>query len=210
MAKNRDRRKDPKPKAPRGEIPQLRKARPDLLNRISDKVGYCPSWHHPGLSAMEIAKEMNEHVDDVSDCLATLTRQGRVEGRGDRFYPAPEPKPPKPKKPELNPAILLKIRKVFTRVTTASPSDFKGVDEIDKYLVNLAEEGFIARIEGSYAEVDRQEPRPSAYLWKGGRHRKTQNGVCPWCKKSTRRHARAEVHDLEQCRLDMIALIMSD
>lgn len=204
MAKNRDRRKDPKPKPPKGETPLLRKARPDLLPRVATRV-------RDGLSttAEKLARELREHAEDVSDCLAALIREGRVIKDGSGFRQAPDPLPPPPKKLEkLDPAVLLKVRRVFERVETAAETDFKGVDDIKRHLDRLLQDRLIAKVGEKYVLREHPTvPGRASYRQPRASH---GSGVCPWCKKPSRRHARSEVHDSEQCRLDMIKDIMGE
>ncbi len=220
MAKNRDRRKDPKPKPPKGEPPPIRKARPDLLIQVGKKL-QALDWART-TSPEALAKELREHVQDVQDCLDALALRGgavkRENGLRTCFAAAPLAAPPKPKKREkLDPSTVLKMRRVFEKVGIASAADFAGVHDVDKYLEQLRESGLItwsgavptagATKSASYRLVDRSA------VWKpasGAPRPARGNGRCPWCNCPARRHARAEVHDPEQCRMTMIALIMKD
>lgn len=223
MAKNRDRRKDPKPKPAKGDPPPVRKARPDLLIQVGKKL-QALDWARTTSPAV-LAKELREHVEDVQDCLDALALRGGAVRHENSFAAPPPAVPPKPKKREkLDPSIVLKMRRVFEKVGVASAADFAGIHDVEKYLEQLRESGVItwsgavpfvtvpqdlAAASGVlYRLVDRRH-----FVWKPASRAPRPargNGRCPWCNCPARRHARAEVHDPEQCRMTMIALIMKD
>jgi hypothetical protein len=224
VAKNRDRRREHKPEPPKkGDPPALRKARPDLLLRVYRHVhDDCSSSRWRGWTAMEVAKALHEHVDDVTDCLLHMIRVGQVSEQNGTYYIAPtKPPPPPPPKVRVNPSILLRVRKVFDRVATAKLEDFGGLDGVKQCIDELVNKGWLAKLsDGSYHVLSRTNWGPnSSYSpvttrgmlgprngWKESRG----SGVCPWCGGKTRRHARTAVHDKEACRLLMISNIMAD
>lgn len=199
MAKNRDRRRDKKPEPKRDDPPPLRKARPDLLLRVYRHVHDDRTFARwQGWTAMQVAKAMGEHVDDVTDCLLHMIRIGEVvEQNGLYLVAPPKPPPPPPPKVRVNPALLLKVRKVFSRMATVKLEDFGGLDGVKECIDELC---------------NTPQPMPYSYTpaWSRGLAKQPYrgNGVCPWCKGRTRRHARSEVHDPVACRLRMIQLIM--
>lgn len=218
MAKNRDRRKDPKPKPAKGEPPPLRKARPDLMVRVDGKLRFL--IHGERISPMGLAKELREHIDDVQDCLNALARQGGVV-KSQNVFTIPPPRHFESKKREkLDPEIVLRMRRVFEKVGTASADDFVGVHDVEKYLEQLSEDGLVTRVGPvpltagtepviNYCLSERRLGAPRS-RWTPSRLNRGGNKRCPWCNQSVRRHARSEVHDPVQCRVDMIALIMRE
>lgn len=214
MAKNRDRRRDKKTEPPKGDRPALRKARPDLLLRVFRHMhdDRSPSrWR--GWAAMEVAKALHEHVDDVTDCLLHMIRIGQISEQNGTYYITPtKPPPPPPPKIHVNPSILLKVRKVFDRVATAKLEDFGGTDGVKECIDELIKKGWLSRLTDGSFHVHQQRTVTHAPTWSSlvARQEYRGNGVCPWCEGKTRRHARSEVHDPVQCKLNMIALIMKE
>jgi hypothetical protein len=215
MAKNRDRRRDKKPDPPeKGDPPALRRARPDLLLRVYRHVhDDCRSSRWNGWTPMQVAKAMGEHADDVADCLLHMIRTGEVIERGGTYFVAPpKPAPPPPPKACVDPALLLRVRKVFSRVATAGLEDLGGGEDVQKCIDELVNKGHLAKLkDGSYHAIS----PPTSAPWASARpsfdkHEYRGNGKCPWCESKTRRHARNEVHDIGECRLRMIANIMKE
>lgn len=220
MAKNRDRRQEQrKPKeAPKGEPPALRRARPDLMLRLGNAMMQGHDWRDETYDPMKLAKALGEHVEDVEDCLLRMLHDGRLVRHGLLFRNAPSKPPPQPEpKPRVDPDVLLRVRKVFERVSTAKIEDFGQKEGVLEALDHLLARGHIQKLsDGSFAwnrpVVPAQAKGPGLAKAKTYRRSKFEwrgKGRCPWCKGKTRRHARSEVHDPEECRLRMISNIMS-
>ena len=216
MAKNRDRRREHKPEPPKkGDPTPLRRARPDLLLRVYRHVhDDCGSARWQGWTAMQVARALRVHVDDVTDCLLHMVRIGQVSEHSGLYCIAPpKPEPKLPPKVPVNPALLLKVRKVFDRVATAKLEDFGGLDGVQGCIDELVKTGWLSKLtDGSFCVHHRRTVTYSPVLTRGisARQEYRGNGKCPWCDGKTRRHARAEVHDPIQCKQNMIRLIMSD
>lgn len=194
-------RKRKKADSPAGEEPPpSRKARHDLILRV-ERVSITDL---DDAVALSVAKVLKAPMSDVLDCLATLRYRRQEQSK--RFRSGSGPK-----RPKLDPDVMLKVRRVFERVNLARESDFSGIDDVRAYLNYLTRSGFLGRDDsGAYFVVPRDRSPSPSFLRSSRRRDFGGNGTCPWCGRPTRRHSRSKVHDPERCRTIMIENIMSD
>lgn len=207
MAKNKDRRKFSKPKEKPGPAPFTEKFRPDLMIRIQNK---CVGIGYKGLQTGLLAKTLGESPHDVEVCLDRLVAMGSLSKSGNSFLPTvPKPAERPPEKP-VEPDLVLKIRRIFSKCGYVRPEELEQFDGAQEVIADFCKKG-IARLalNGCYEICEVRTVIGTRSSFRSSRHR-TASSVCPWCGRPVRRHSRVEVHDATQCRLDMIASIMGE